>query len=289
VDTWRIAAEFLEYSETLGHADATRRAYRWGLKRLAASCPRLPADAKEVQRVINARDLAIESRKDLYRLVKHVLAWAEREHGMASPMQRVQAPKSRKRRLPRVFNPDEIQRIYSAIDSQRDLALVSLPLDTGLRVGEISRIERPNVFPHYIRVDYDGKTGERTVPVSPRVRDLLMDVGDGDHLWLGRWGPLTTWGIQQIYIRLFKRAGLTGRKLGPHALRHTFGTWYIERGGSVKVLQEILGHQDLQTTMLYVHLAGSHVRADHAQFSPANELPLDLMGRGRAEARVQGH
>lgn len=274
IDTLRLLAEYLEHCRSLGRAQSTLRNYRWAMRRLAASCPQLPATAREVQRAVNAGDLAIQSRKDLYRDLKVFFQWVRSAHGIRNPMRQVVCPREYKRRLPRVFNPEEIDRIYQVINNDRDLALVSLVLDNGLRVGEVASLGRPNIFTNTIRVDYAGKVGERTVPVSLRVRDLLMRVGDGDHLWIGRRGPLTRGGLQQIYRAIFERAGITGRKLGPHTLRHTFGTWYIERGGSVRVLQEIMGHTDLETTMLYVHLAGSHVRADHAQYSPANDLPI---------------
>jgi len=76
-------------------------------------------------------------------------------------------------------------------------------------------------------------------------------------------------GVARWLGYLFARAGITGRKSkGPHILRHTFGTFYVRAGGSVSVLQLILGHEDLATTMIYVHLAGNDVKADHARHLP---------------------
>ena len=57
-------------------------------------------------------------------------------------------------------------------------------------------------------------------------------------------------------------------------LRHTFATWHIRRGGKVAVLKEILGHDKIETTMLYVTLAGVDVSADHAKYSPVGQLGL---------------
>ena len=57
-------------------------------------------------------------------------------------------------------------------------------------------------------------------------------------------------------------------------LRHTFTTWHIRRGGKVAVLKEILGHDKIETTMLYVTLAGVDVSADHAKYSPVGQLGL---------------
>ncbi len=87
--------------------------------------------------------------------------------------------------------------------------------------------------------------------------------------WLGPAGArLTRSGVQQAFRRVLKRAGLTGPKLGPHCLRHTFGTEYVRSGGNPRMLQDILGHKNLETTMVYVQLAGEAVAQDHALHSP---------------------
>jgi integrase/recombinase XerD len=71
---------------------------------------------------------------------------------------------------------------------------------------------------------------------------------------------------------MFADAGITGRKTGPHTLRHTFGTMYVRSGGNLTALQKIMGHTDIKTTMIYVTLATSDVAADHARHSPVHTL-----------------
>ena len=83
-------------------------------------------------------------------------------------------------------------------------------------------------------------------------------------------------GIQGTYKRILKGAGLTGQKLGPHLLRHTFATEYCRAGGNLRVLQEIMGHESIDTTMIYVHLAGRQVAEDHAVHSPVRSLATSL-------------
>ena len=61
-------------------------------------------------------------------------------------------------------------------------------------------------------------------------------------------------------------------KAGPHCLRHTFATWYLRAGGGVRQLQDILGHTKIETTMIYVQLAGRDVQADHSRYSPARTM-----------------
>ena len=73
---------------------------------------------------------------------------------------------------------------------------------------------------------------------------------------------------------MMARAGITGRRLGPHTARHTFATRFIRRGGDVAVLKELLGHKSIQMTQKYVTLAGRDLHAAHAKFA----AQLDLGG-----------
>ena len=92
---------------------------------------------------------------------------------------------------------------------------------------------------------------------------------------IGKQGkPLTHYGVKEVFLRLFEKAGIGGKKAGPYAIRHTFATWYLRNGGGVRQLQEILGHQSIETTMIYVHLAGLDIQADHARHSPVRTVGL---------------
>lgn len=118
-----------------------------------------------------------------------------------------------------------------------------------------------------------GKIGQRQVPISPELAELLVSLGNDDFFWTGPGGhPLTYWGVKNAFRRVFQRAGLKGPKLGPHTLRHTFATEYCRVGGNVRVLQSIMGHESLSTTMIYVHLAGLAVAQDHARCSPLRRV-----------------
>jgi len=169
-----------------------------------------------------------------------------------------------------VFDERQIQDIFDACQTQQEKALIGLVLDTGLRVGEVANLRWNDVHTTHLRVS--GKVGERQVPICEESWFLLLGLGDQEHIWIGRFGPLTFDGVQQSYRRIFARAGITGPKSGPHTLRHTFATMYIRHGGKIEALQRILGHQDLKTTMIYVHLAGRDVAEDHALHSPLKVL-----------------
>ena len=77
--------------------------------------------------------------------------------------------------------------------------------------------------------------------------------------------------MKQAYQRIFARAGIHD---GPHALRHTFATIYLRHGGNLANLQRILGHQNIRTTSIYIHMVTDDLVAEHHQLSPAREYAI---------------
>ena len=177
----------------------------------------------------------------------------------------------RRKTLPRVLSHGEVAAIWEACLNDRDRTMVGLVLDTGVRLGEIAGMTKSELGTFGLRVE--GKTGAREVPISPQLREMLLRLGGTSHFWLASDGRrLTYWGVKSAFRRVFRRAGLEGRKLGPHTLRHTLATEYCRGGGNVRALQSIMGHERLGTTMIYVNPAGLAVAQDHAQYSPFKTL-----------------
>ncbi|MCH8831810.1 MAG: tyrosine-type recombinase/integrase [Chloroflexi bacterium] len=269
--TAKAAAAFLVYCQYRDLRPKTMESYRWALRHLESHWEDLPTDSRQLLPVVGNRRLALESRRDLRRLLGRFFWWANQEFEVPDPTLALERL-PRKKILPRVLTPDEVVTLWASCTTDRERGMVAVVLDCGARLGEVAGLVKGDLGPGYMRVS--GKTGERQVPLSPSVQKLLQSLGDSQHIWMGRRGPMTRNGLQRTYQDLFKRSGLTGRKLGPHLLRHTFGTFYCRAGGNVRILQEIMGHQDLETTMIYVNLAGRDVAVDHARFSPITTLEL---------------
>ncbi len=264
MNTSQAIEDYLDDCQARDLAPKTITSYSWGLRYLRAKCETLPETRRELRVVLIAPTLGRESRRNLYRYLRQFFIWVEEEYCHPNPTQKRNPIKTRKI-SPRVLSPLEIESLWSVCNNQRDRALVAVFLDTGLRVGEISGIRWRDIGAGHI--DISGKVGDGRVPINPEIRRLMLGLGDGDHIWIGRFGPLGTAGIITIIRGLFDRAGITDRKNGPHTLRHTFATRYIINGGNVVALQQILGHTNLATTMRYVHLAGRDVQEDHAVHS----------------------
>lgn len=94
-----------------------------------------------------------------------------------------------------------------------------------------------------------------------------------DHVYISKAAyTLTDRHVRQIVTRLAAKAKIEGVRCSPHTLRHTGATLFIRYGGDPFSLQRLLGHSDISTTMVYVHMAGTALREAHAKASPVDRL-----------------
>lgn len=253
-------------------APATIRLYRWVLERLVATCPELPEEPGPIQELITLGGFALETRYDIWRMLRTFFRWMDEYHRIVNPMRNLRPPRTRPT-FPRTLSEKELVALFAAAKNRRDVALIAVAVDTGARRGELASMTWPNITGSGIRVE--GKTGSRSLPLSPNVKQLLIGQGTEIHVWLGRSGqPLTASGVAQSITRAMSRAGILPPKAGPHLLRHTFGKWYIMKGGDVFSLQRIMGHRSVETTMIYVSMNTEDLIEQHSKFSPMANLHL---------------
>ena len=233
------AIDLFLMSREMRHASQqTIRAYSWGLDKLAHWHDEVPSDEQIEQLLLYYSYLSDHSLKSLWSRWRVFYAWiAIQEHG-ADAMIEIRPPIVRKK-LPRTLSEEEIRRLLDAAINERDYTIITVFLDTGVRIGELASLTRRSITREYITVT--GKTGDRMVPISPVVYELLSRQGVGDTVWTGQQGRLSYDGLQQVVRRTVQRAGFRTPKIGPHMLRHTFGLHYVLNGGDVFSLKKILG------------------------------------------------
>ncbi len=270
--------------EYKGLAQKTKEAYLWALRKLQADFQKLPETPEQVKQFLIKRKMPSQhSNTDLWRNLRIFFNWLADEGLHPDPMTRVNPfTGSRKlavrapvitQQLPATFDQDDIERIFRLSHPARDRrerAMISVTLDIGVRLGELASLSRQGIRQQETRVR--GKRGERTLPpLSPETRQLLIGVGDANHLWLNRRTrrPLTISGIQKALRNLMWRLGYTDPKLAyPNVWRHTFARLYIMRGGDQFSLQRIMGHRKLSTTNIYVNMNTRDITEQHARYSP---------------------
>ncbi len=180
-------------------------------------------------------------------------------------------------RLPRALSREDADRLVTAggegEDALRDTAVLELMYGCGLRIAELVNLRWPDVDldERMIRVFGKGDK-ERIVPFGmcalralQRWKESLP--AQGEFLFEGRKGaPITVRTVHRIVLRAARRAGI--RNVTPHVLRHSFATHLLEGGASLRVLQELLGHESLLTTQHYLSVSADHLRKSYTMAHP---------------------
>ena len=175
-----------------------------------------------------------------------------------SPAESVSAPK-RERNGRTYLIPEEYTRLLSLAGSNpRDYAILQVFLQTGIRVSELCRLTLSDVdlVDRTVTIRQGKGMADRSIELEKKglqaLRNYLQSLSDA--LFLNYQAePLSERGVQKLLAKYVKLAGIT-KKISPHSLRHTFATYKAERGVSPYQLQQWLGHRNLNTTQIYVHL-----------------------------------
>lgn len=192
---------------------------------------------------------------------------------VAKPRPRSRLRVRQPRRLPRGLDRRDASALLESFRSWRDRAIAGLMLFSGLRSAEVLglAVEDVDIARRWVRVLGKGAK-ERRVPIDEDVAGavqayLLAERPDTDSQALfvvakgaNRGWPLTPAGLRTVFRYHRARSGVTGGH--PHALRHTFGTALAEAGVDLAVIQALMGHDHVDSTAAYLHLAPTFLRAE---------------------------
>lgn len=189
------------------------------------------------------------------------------------------------RHLPDVLTTAEIDAMIAALppdkaETPRNHAIIETLYGSGLRVSELAalRLSRINLDESFMIVEGKGEK-QRLVPMSPvsveLIREYLpiraaLDIkpDSRDTLFLNRRGSKMTRVMVFYVVRdLAAAAGIT-KKVSPHTLRHSFATHLLEGGASLRTIQELLGHESIATTEIYLHLDRTRLRDQLMTYHP---------------------
>ena len=206
----------------------------------------------------------------------------------ADPSELLEMPKLNQY-LPEVLTVEEINALVDAIDvstaeGQRNRAIIEMLYGSGLRVSELVNLKLSDMYLEdgFMRVLGKGSK-QRLVPISDeskkqfllwmecRRASVIEQEGQGDYAFLNRRGhQLTRVMIFTIIKRLCAAAGIQ-KNISPHTLRHSFATHLLQNGADLRVIQQLLGHEDITTTEIYTHLEVSDLREAILKYHPANQ------------------
>ncbi len=206
-----------------------------------------------------------------------------------NPMDFIESPKIG-RKLPDTLSEDEINTLINAIDlskpqGERNRAMLETLYGCGLRVSELINLKLSDLFFDEGIILVTGKGDkQRFVPISEVNKKYInlyndhfrkhqkIETGHEDFLFLNRRGKkLTRAMIFEIIKQLAEKIGLK-KSVGPHTFRHSFATHLLQNGADLRAIQQMLGHESITTTEIYVHLDRSHLANALREFHPRSKI-----------------
>lgn len=190
-----------------------------------------------------------------------------------NPALSIVTPKISKK-LPRVMSIDEIEKLFREKMDKRELAVFELLYATGLRVSELVELDMKNVDLKDCTVRTIGKgSKERVIPMGSsakralnayfKEREVILRTSTSgrkapDKVFLNNFGEKIT--RQQVYTFIRDLGETIHKSISPHTIRHTFATHLLENGADLRVVQELLGHENIVTTQIYTHISKKHLK-----------------------------
>lgn len=203
------------------------------------------------------------------------------------PSELIEGPRKSKH-LPTVLTLDEVNRLMASIDlssheGHRNRAMLEMLYGSGLRVSELVNLQISRIYlqEHYMLIEGKGSK-QRLVPLSPVAEEWFgywmqeratwpLKPESRDIAFVNRYGrPMTRAMVFTIVRRLCAEAGIT-KTVSPHTLRHSFATHLLQNGADLRIIQQLLGHEDLATTEIYTHVDVQDLRKAILTYHPANK------------------
>lgn len=192
------------------------------------------------------------------------------------------------RMLPDILSVEEIDRLVEAIDptsseGERNRAMIETLYGCGLRVSELVSLEitRVSLDEEYMIVRGKGDK-ERMVPMSPVSAECIRSYLNGSRgnipvkpeaeniLFLNRRGGKLTRQMVFIILKRLAEAANINKNISPHTLRHSFATHLLEGGANLRAIQQMLGHESISTTEIYLHTDNTRLREEILLHHPRN-------------------
>jgi integrase/recombinase XerD len=198
-------------------------------------------------------------------------------------------------RLPVILSEEEVARLIESASSSYHRVILMMLYGTGLRREELCRLKLTDIDSQrmVIHVRQGKGNRDREVTLSPRLLEVLREY------WKWRKPKIFLFPSQQrkrqekpidsktVYYAVreaARRAGIK-KKVAPHLLRHSWATHLLERGTDLKTIQVLLGHVDLESTTIYLHLSQRHLQAIH---NPVDVLPVSGLGEKPSLRKKKG-
>ncbi|MDO5424351.1 MAG: site-specific tyrosine recombinase XerD [Eubacteriales bacterium] len=285
---------FVDYMEQERHSSvSTVMSYQRDLKRMIAFLEaRGISDVRDVTVTsLNAYLLYLEklgfSTATVSRNVASMKAFFHYAFGHRiveeDPTQQIKAPHIEKK-MPGILSKDEVVCLLEQPSSEnpkgiRDKAMLELLYATGLRVTELVSMKTQDIHMNmgYLICRDEGK--ERVIPFGHAAqealeryyqgaRESLLKGAASEYVFVNCSGtPMSRQGFWKLIKQYAKKAGIE-EDITPHTLRHSFAAHLVQNGADLKAVQEMMGHSDIATTQMYVHMNVDHMQQVYRKAHP---------------------
>lgn len=196
---------------------------------------------------------------------------------LENPATNLSSPKLDKK-LPTVLSVEEVIKLLDSLDDStpihhRNKAMIEMVYGTGLRVSELVGLKLQDLHLTNKMISVKGKGNkERIVPINDYANKVLREYiinsrpklakpsKDNGYVFLNHLGtPISRQSFFLILKEQCNKAGIT-KEVSPHTLRHSFATHLLEAGTDLRLIQEMLGHEDISTTQIYTHLSNQKLK-----------------------------
>ena len=230
----------------------------------------LRAYLDEYQQTSGASRVTVDN---IRRILSSFFSWLEDEsYIIKSPVRRIHKVKTGKT-VKETYTDEALERMRDYCDTARDLAIIDILASTGMRVGELVKLNRSDIDFQNRECVVTGKGNkQRKVYFDARTKIHLQNylserTDDNEALFVTLLAPYNRLQISGVEIRL-RQLGreLNIHKVHPHKFRRTLATMAIDKGMPIEQVQHLLGHQSLDTTLQYAMVNQANVKLSHRKF-----------------------
>lgn len=269
---------FLASKQVAGCSERTIRQYQYALRHFLLWLHKdvsevVPADIwiylAEYEKKSHAKKISVENER---KKLSTFFSWMEnQDYIRRSPMRKVERVRTEST-MKKAFSAEEVELLRDACMQKQDLrglALIDVLVSTGMRVGELCRLNR-DIDVGSGKITVYGKGGkQRTVYLNGKAKIHLQKYLDtrtdtGPELFRSQYGRLSVSGVEYILKYIGQLAGVND--VYPHKFRRTMATWALHRGMPIEKLRILLGHSSVNTTLIYCVILDREVEAEHEKY-----------------------
>lgn len=199
-----------------------------------------------------------------------------------NPANKVSRPKLAKH-LPEYLTEEEVSKLLDVeIKSPYDFrnkTILELLYSSGIRISELVNIKTPNYDSEECLIRIMGKgSKERIIPLGDYAINIMNDYMNNyrplinkkftDYIFINNRGDKIS---RQFIFKVIKKEALKKgikKDISPHTLRHTFATHLLKNGADLRIIQELLGHENISTTQIYTHVTNNKLKSDYETYFP---------------------